>query len=368
MLPRGRPRKRRSTHNSEPVVGRMTEAGSSPVTMALDAEGGDQGPQEIVAGALEVASPQVRVALVGRPEIIQPLLDAAASETVRYVEIVPSLDIISPHDEPAWAVRNKQQSSIVVGARLVAEGRADGFASAGSTGGMLAAGLLVVKRIRRVRRPAILVVLPGLQGPVAFLDAGANADCRPEYLLEFGLMGAAFASFVLGIDRPRVGLLNIGEEDSKGSELAVEAHKLLAASPLNFVGNVEGRAVLYNTADVVVTDGFTGNVALKLLEGTAGAMLERLRAAAGSSVRSKVGGLLLRPALRQMKSSLDPEEYGGTYLLGVRGLMIICHGSSSRRAIANALRFGARAVRNGLVASLPALLEAELTPAVSEGE
>ena len=220
MLPRGRPRKRRSTHNSEPVVGRMTEAGSSPVTMALDAEGGDQGPQEIVAGALEVASPQVRVALVGRPQIIQPLLDAAASEAVRYVEIVPSLDIISPTHEPAWAVRNKQQSSIVVGARLVGEGRADGFASAGSTGGMLAAGLLVVKRIRRVRRPAILVVLPGLQGPVAFLDAGANADCRPEYLLEFGLMGAAFASFVLGIDRPRVGLLNIGEEHVKGNDLA----------------------------------------------------------------------------------------------------------------------------------------------------
>ncbi len=343
------------------------EAGSIPVRLALDAEGGDHAPHEIVAGALEVASAELRVLLVGRPEVVQPLLDAGSSEAARSIEVVPSASVISFHDEPAWAVRNKQDSSIVVGAKLVADGRADGFASAGSTGGMLAAGLLIVKRIRGVKRPAILVILPGMTGPVAFLDAGANADCRPEYLLEFGLLGAAFARSVLGMERPRVGLLNIGEEDSKGSELAVNAHRLLAAAPLDFVGNVEGRAVLYNAADVIVTDGFTGNVALKLLEGTSKAILDRMRAAAGSDVRSKLGGLLLRPALRQMRSALDPEEYGGTYPLGVRALMLICHGSSTRKAIANALRFGARAVRNGLVSRLPEELEAALVSTTQAG-
>ena len=254
------------------------------------------------------------------------------------------------------AVRSKTDSSIVVGARAVADGRAQGFVSAGSTGAMLAASLLVVKRIRGVKRPAILTVLPGLAGPVVFLDAGANADCRPEHLLEFGVLGSIFARLSLGIESPRVGLLNIGEEATKGSELALQAHALLAASDLRFVGNVEGRDLLFDLADVVVTDGFTGNVGLKLLEGTARALLLRLKDAAGRDARSKVGGLLLRPALRDMRASLDPEEYGGTYLLGVRGLVVICHGNSSRRAITNALLFGADAVRRRVVESVEAEL------------
>lgn len=341
-------------------VAMALETEGRPIRLALDAEGGDHAPQEIVAGALEAASPDLRVLLVGRAEIVESHLTGADPEKARYVELVPSGSVIAFHDEPAWAVRHKPDSSIVVGARLVADGLADGFASAGSTGGMLAAGLLVVKRLRGVKRPAILVVLPGMQGPVALLDAGANADCRPEYLLEFGVMGAAFAQAALGIAQPRVGLLNIGEEDSKGSELAIQAHRLLAAAPLDFIGNVEGRAILYNAADVVVTDGFTGNVALKLLEGTSRAILERMRAAAREDLRSQLGGLLLRPALRRMRAALDPEEYGGTYLLGVRGLMIICHGSSTRRAVANALRFGAAAVRKGLMAQLPHALETAL--------
>jgi glycerol-3-phosphate acyltransferase PlsX len=325
------------------------QEGGSAVTLALDVEGGDAAPVEPIAGALAAASPSLRVLLVGRPDIIQPHLRGVDT---RFVEVVPSARVITSADEPAMAVRSRADSSIVVGARTVADGRAQGFVSAGSTGAMLAASLLVVKRIRGVKRPAILTVLPGLAGPVVFLDAGANADCRPEHLLEFGVLGSIFARLSLGIESPRVGLLNIGEEATKGSQLALQAHALLAASNLHFVGNVEGRDLLFDLADVVVTDGFTGNVGLKLLEGTARALLLRLKDAAGRDTRSKVGGLLLRPALRDMQASLDPEEYGGTYLLGVRGLVVICHGNSSRRAITNALLFGAQAVRHRVVESV----------------
>jgi glycerol-3-phosphate acyltransferase PlsX len=319
------------------------------VTLALDVEGGDNAPGEIVAGALQVASPSLRVLLVGRPEVIEPLLEGAQQSNV---EIVPSGSTISCDMEPASAVKNMQDSSIVVGCKTVAEGRSEGFVSAGSTGAMMAGSLLFVKRASGIRRPAIVTILPGNDGPLVFLDAGANADCRPENLLEFGILGAAFAGAALGMDKPRVGLLNIGEEREKGSDLAKAAHELLRASGLRFVGNVEGRDLLTGAADVVVTDGFTGNVALKLLEGCSTSLFLRVKQAAGSSLRARLGGLLLRPALRTVKAGLDPEEYGGTYLLGVRGLVVICHGNSSRRAIANALRFGAEALRRGVLSTV----------------
>jgi len=327
------------------------DAVRSPVTLTLDAEGGDNAPVEIVAGALQAASADLRVLLVGRPEVIEPLLKDADRTNI---EIVPSSTVIGCDVEPAGAVKGMPDSSIVVGAHTVADGRSQGFVSAGSTGAMLAASLLVVKRAGNIRRPAIVTTLPGLKGPVVFLDAGANADCRPEHLVEFAVLGTAFARTVLGLDRPRVGLLNIGEERSKGSELARAAHELLAGSKLNFVGNVEGRDLLRDLADVVVTDGFTGNVALKVLEGCASSLFARVKEAAAGGFRARMGGLLLRPALRGVRTSLDPEEYGGTYLLGVRGLVVICHGNSSARAIANALRFGADALRKGV---LPAVEE-----------
>lgn len=327
---------------------RMVDATTGPVTLTLDGEGGDHAPGEVVRGALLAASATLKVLLVGRPEVLAPHL---AGADLTYIEIVPSESVISSEDEPAKAVRSKSDSSIVVGAATVADGRSQGFVSAGNTGAMLAAGLLVIKRARGVRRPAILTVLPGMDGPVVFLDAGANADCRPEHLLEFGLLGAVFARRALGIEQPRVGLLNIGEEPTKGNELALGAYPLLAdpAHGLDFVGNVEGRDLLFNAADVVVTDGFTGNVALKLLEGTARAILLRVKKASRNDLLSRMGGALLRPALRGVRAALDPEEHGGTYLLGVRGLVVICHGNSSRVAIANALRFGADAVRNGVL-------------------
>jgi glycerol-3-phosphate acyltransferase PlsX len=331
-----------------------TVAQQGPVTLTLDAEGGDNAPEEIVAGALLAASRDLHVLLVGRPEIVEPLLGASDHP---YIEVVPSSSVITFHDEAAGAVKSMPDSSIVVGARTVAEGRSQGFISAGNTGAMLAAALLVVKRLTGIRRPVIVTTMPGLDGPVLLLDSGANADCRPEHLLEFGVLGSAYARTVLGLASPRVGLLNIGEEESKGSELARSAHALLAGSGLNFVGNVEGRDLLRNTADVVVTDGFTGNVALKLLEGCASLFFTRIRAAAKSGVRAKIGGMLLRPALRGLRSALDPEEVGGACLLGVRGLVVICHGNSSRRAIANALLFGAEALRKGILPGVAAELE-----------
>lgn len=319
------------------------------VTLTLDVEGGDNAPGDIVAGALQVASPTLKVLLVGRPEIIEPLL---ADADRRNLEVVPSASVIGCEMEPASAVKNMQDSSIAVGCKTVAEGRSEGFVSAGSTGAMLVGSLLFIKRANGIKRPAIVTILPGNKGPLVFLDAGANADCRPENLLEFGILGAAFARAALGMAKPRVGLLNIGEERGKGSELARAAHELLWDSGLDFVGNVEGRDLLTGVADVVITDGFTGNVALKLLEGCSASLFLRVREAASSSLRAKMGGLLLRPALRAVKAGLDPEEYGGTYLLGVRGLVVICHGNSSSRAIANALRFAAEALRKGVLSTV----------------
>lgn len=322
---------------------------TQPVVLALDAEGGDNAPGEIVAGALMAASPGLRILLVGRAGIIEPHLKGA---DVSNVEIIPSASVVSSYQEPASAVRNMQDSSIVVGARAVAEGRAQGFVSAGSTGAMLAASLLIMKRVEGIKRPAILTTLPALDGPVVFLDAGANADCRPEHLVEFGVLGAAYARAVLGKLEPRVGLLNIGEEEGKGSELAAAAHTLLKRSGLNFIGNVEGRDLLTNMADVVVTDGFTGNVTLKVLEGCAASLFQRMKRAADSGALAKTGAVLLRSSLRGVRSDLSPETYGGAYLLGVRGLSVICHGNSSRVAIANALTFGAEALSKGVLQSV----------------
>jgi len=324
--------------------------GRATVVLTLDAEGGDNAPHEIVAGALEAASPQLHILLVGRPEALEPLLEGHPNAS--NVEVISSRTVITCDHEPAAAVKAMPDSSIVIGAKTVAEGRSQGFVSAGSTGAVLAASLLVIRRAGNIRRPAIVTTLPGESGPVALLDAGANADCRPEHLLEFARLGSAFARTVLGIPEPRLGLLNIGEEPAKGNELARAAYKLLEASGLVFVGNIEARDLLKGAADVVVTDGFTGNVALKLLEGCASSVFRRIRRAAEGSLRARVGGLLLRSALGQLRRSLDPEEYGGTYLLGVKGLVIICHGNSSRRAIANALRFGAKAIERGVLAAV----------------
>jgi glycerol-3-phosphate acyltransferase PlsX len=252
-------------------------------------------------------------------------------------------------DKPAEAVRAKPESSLVRAVRAVGDGEADAVISAGNTGAVLAASLLHVKRLPGVIRPGIAVVLPTRRGPSVLIDAGASADARPEQLAQFAHMGAVFAEEILDVTAPRVRLLSIGEEPEKGNQLVLDAHELLRESGLRFEGNTEGRTLLEGEADVVVCDGFTGNVALKTLEGTIRTVLGAFRTELEADTRGKLGGLLMRPAARRLRARLDPEEHGGGYLLGLRGIVVIAHGSSSRRAIANAIRMAARGVDHGVV-------------------
>ena len=303
--------------------------------------GGDRGPEEIVAGALAAASDQVVPVLVGPNDL-----------GTQGLELIEAPEVITMEDKPTEAVRAKPNSSLVTACRAVGEGKADAVVSAGNTGAMLAACLLELRRIPGVRRPAIAVTIPARRGPSVLLDSGANAEARAEDLLQFGHMGAVFAEDILGVRNPEVRLLSIGEEAEKGNQLTLEAHELLAASDLNFAGNTEGRDLLAGAADVVVTDGFTGNVALKLMEGTIQYLLGAFREEITATSRGKLGGLLIRPAARRLRERLDPDTYGGAYLLGLRGLAVIAHGNSSRRAIANAVRLAARGVEHDVVGRL----------------
>jgi glycerol-3-phosphate acyltransferase PlsX len=307
--------------------------------------GGDRGPDEIVAGALEA-----------RSDRIEPILFGPAGLETHGLELRETTETIGMDEKPAEAVRAKPDSSLVAAVRAVAAGEADAVVSAGNTGAMLAAGLLELRRLPGVLRPAIAVPIPAERGPSVLLDAGANADARPEHLLQFATMGAVFAEEILGVRNPQVRLLSIGEEPEKGNQLTLEAHELLAASDLNFAGNTEGRDILAGTSDVVVTDGFTGNVVLKTLEGTIRTILDGLRAEITATPTGKLGGLLIRPAARRLRHRLDPDTYGGAYLLGLRGLAVIAHGNSSRTAIANAIRLAARGADNKVVDRLAARL------------
>jgi phosphate acyltransferase len=312
--------------------------GSSAVRVAVDAMGGDQGPDVIVAGALEASSDTVKPLIYGPPGL-----------DTHGLELVEASDTIEMHEKPVEAVRAKPNSSLVAACRAVGDGDADAVVSAGNTGATLAAGLFQIRRLTEVDRPAIAVVIPARDGPSVLLDSGANADARPEHLLQFAQMGAIFAEEMLEIANPEVRLLSIGEEPEKGNQLTLEAHALLTESDLNFGGNVESRHLLRRAGDVIVCDGFTGNVCLKLLEGTITTLLEGVREEISSSLRGKVGGLLIRPAARHLRERLDPDTYGGAYLLGLRGLAVIAHGNSSSRAIANAVRLAARGVDHRIV-------------------
>jgi glycerol-3-phosphate acyltransferase PlsX len=269
-------------------------------------------------------------------------------------------------EKPADAVRGKPDSSLVAACRAVHDGHASAAVSAGNTGAMLAAGLVYIRRLPGVLRPAIAVIVPTPKGPSVLIDSGANADCRAEHLLQFALMGSVFAQEILEIPKPTVGLMSIGEEPEKGNQLTLEAHKLLAEREPDFVGNVESRWLLAHAADVVVCDGFTGNVALKLLEGTIRTTLDWLRGEITATTRGKLGGLLIKPAARRLREHLDPDTYGGAYLLGLRGLSVIAHGNSSRTAIANAIRLAARGIDHGVVERLGDRMAAEAQAAGKE--
>jgi glycerol-3-phosphate acyltransferase PlsX len=313
--------------------------------IAVDAMGGDRGPAAVLEGAL-----------AARVDGIEPVIFGSAELDTGGLELVPTTQVVAMDEKPADAFRTKADSSLVRAVKAVADGEADAVVSAGNTGAMLAAGLVHLRRVPGVRRPAIAVPIPARRGPSVLIDAGANADCRPEHLLQFATMGAVFAEEILGIARPSVRLLSIGEEPEKGNQLTLAAHELLAASDLDFRGNAEGRDVLEGAADVLVTDGFTGNVALKAVEGTIRTLLDSLREEITASTAGTLGGFLIRPAARRLRKRLDPDTYGGAYLLGLRGLAVIAHGNSSPTAIANAIRLAARGVDHDVVGRLAARL------------
>jgi glycerol-3-phosphate acyltransferase PlsX len=297
----------------------------------------------------------VRVVLFGPAEEF--------GEVAEGIEVVDAPVSIAKAPDPVRASRASPDASIVLATRAVAAGDADAFVSGGSTGPALAAALFNIKRAPGIHRPALAIPVPVPGHPVTIVDVGANVEVRPEHLVQFGFMGAALAQVVLGIERPRVGLLSIGEEASKGTPLVVEAHaalreRMAEGGTFDFVGNVEGNEVTAGKADVVVTDGFTGNVALKLMEGVSEEMLRQIRHVAASSRRAKAGGLLLRPALLEFREVIDPESSGGAYLLGLRRLGVVPHGRFSRRGIAHAILLAARAVDGDVVGRTHAALEA----------
>lgn len=312
--------------------------------VVLDAMGTDEAPGIEVAGAVEALrelGPDIQIMLVGDEEAIRGELRRVAETPADRLEIVHAPERIQAREPPASAVRRKPHSSIVVGLKLQREGQADAFISAGSTGAVMAASLIILRPLPGVDRPAIGTVLPTASLPTLMLDAGANVDCKPMHMVQFGHLGTIYAQDLMARPNPRVALLNIGEEPGKGNELAAEAYGLLAASELNFVGNVEGRDIIAGCCDVVVCDGFVGNVLLKFYESVAEFVMGLLR--------EQLGRARTELDVERIFRVLDYAEYGGAPLLGVNGVSIICHGESSPRAIRNAVRVAAQAVRMGMV-------------------
>lgn len=327
------------------------------VRLVVDALGGDEAPSVVLAGVEQAlaAAPDIEVILTGPADVVEPF--AAAHERC---EAVATTQVIEMGEHPANAVRKKKDSSIVVGCRLVREGSAQGFFSAGSTGACMSAATLVMGRIPGVKRPCIASVIPSPVAKTILCDMGANADCKPEYLLQFAKMAQVYARTALGIANPSVGLLNIGEEETKGSQFAQDCHKLLKEQLPGFAGNAEGKDISLGGFDVIVTDGFTGNVALKTYEGVGKALLGALKESLMGSLKTKVGALLIKPALKELMSKVSADEYGGAQLLGVKGVCLIGHGNSDAHAVCSGVLATAAAIRMGMPAKLAAAIgEAE---------
>ena len=321
------------------------------VTVALDGHGAERGFEVLAEGARRAAADGIRLRVFGPAEELG--LDGVAG-----IEVVPTAERITNEDDSVPAVRARPGASVVRAAADVAEGRSAAMVSAGSTGAAMAAATFGLRRLKGVQRPALAARLPVPGSPVLFLDVGANTEVRAQHLVQFAFLGAAFSAAVLGVARPRVGLLSVGEEAGKGREEVVEAHALLAgADGLEFRGNVEGGDIPAGAVDVVVTDGFTGNVALKLMEGTARTVTGAIRDAARSNSLAVIGGLLMRPALGGVRRRLNPDATGGAILLGLRSIAVVAHGSAGPDGIANAVRLAARSVEVDAVGRTAALLE-----------
>lgn len=315
--------------------------------IAIDAMGGDYAPQEVVAGALQARRELgIDVILVGDQEKVRAFTGEAD------VEIVHASQVIGMGEQPVLAVRRKQDASLVRAIRLVKEGIASAMVSAGNTGAVMAASLLELGRITGIDRPALVGLFPNVKGQTVLLDVGANVDCRPHHLLQFAIMGSVYAEMVLGMPSPRVGLLNIGEEEGKGNELTQAAYPLLRETALNFIGNVEGRDLFNGRADVVVCDGFVGNVVLKSGEGLVMALQHVLEKEIKRNLMTRVAALMTLTSLKELRHRFDYSEYGGVPLLGINGVVVVSHGSSQARAIRNAIRVAREAVESNLVAAI----------------
>lgn len=318
---------------------------SDKTTIAVDALGGDNAPGVVLEGleAALAADEALNVVLCGPKDVVEPFAAAHERCTARV-----TTEFIDMGEHPAEAVKAKKDSSIVVGCQLVRDGAADGFFSAGSTGACLVAGTLVMGRVKGVKRPAIATIIPSPVAPVVMCDVGANADCKPDYLVQFAKMATIYAEKVMGIENPKVGLLNIGEEETKGSQFAQEVHNLMREQVPNFAGNAEGGDVMAGNFDVVVTDGFTGNVCLKTIEGTAKVLLGELKGIMKKSLLTKLGAATMMGGLNALKEGISPDTYGGAPLLGVKGACIIGHGSSNPTAIKNGVLTAADIARKNV--------------------
>ncbi|HXN77164.1 MAG TPA: phosphate acyltransferase PlsX [Candidatus Dormibacteraeota bacterium] len=318
--------------------------------IAVDAMGGDFAPHQVVLGAGQAATEYgIDISLVGLPSSVQPLLDSHPR-----LRLVPCSQVIAMDEHPAQAVRSKPDSSISVCARMCKEGRADGWISAGNSGAVMAAALLIQGRIRGVDRPALGSIVPTKDGFAYFIDVGANVDSKPEYMVQFAMMGAVYAREMLGRADPRVGLLSNGEEEGKGDERVKETTRLLKGTLPGFVGNIEPKDIYGARADVIVADGFVGNVAIKMAEATADFLFRNLRDEIPKTMRGKLGGMLIRPGVRQLRARIDWREFGGAPLLGIDGVAVVAHGRSDARAIKNAVRVTRDAVQNQLVGKIRA--------------
>lgn len=323
--------------------------------LAVDAMGGDHAPEQIIFGVNRALKeiPELEIMVFGDEKQIQPLLEAGSR-----AEVIHAEDIILGTDEPVRAVRRKKNSSLVMMADAVAQNKAAACVSAGNTGALMAAGLFIIGRIDGIERPALAPTLPTIDGNgFVMLDAGANAEAKPEHLLQYAVMGSVYAEKVRGIEKPRVGLLNIGTEEKKGNELTKAAFALLKESgELHFIGNVESRELLNGAADVVVTDGFTGNMVLKTIEGSAMSVFSMLKKALTSSTKSKIGALLLKDELRGLKNKMDYAEYGGAGLFGLKAPVIKAHGSSDANAFFHAIEQAHKMAQ----ANVPAIIESQI--------
>ena len=318
--------------------------------IAVDAMGGDHAPSEIVKGAAQAADEyRLDISLVGIPSAVQPLLDSHAR-----LQLVPCTQVIAMDEHPAQAVRNKPDSSMAVCARMCRDGRADGWVSAGNSGAVMAAALFIQGRIKGVERPALGSVVPTQSGFAYFLDVGANVDSKPEFMAQFASMGSVYAREMLGRSSPRVALLSNGEEEGKGDERVRETARRLKGTLPGFVGNIEPKDIYAARADVVVADGFVGNVAIKMAEATAEFLFRSLRDEIPKTLGGKLGGALIRPRVRQIRNRIDWREFGGAPLLGIDGVAVVAHGRSDARAMKNAIRVTREAVENDLVAKIRA--------------